>query len=219
MKTVFFSILIILTHLVSPAQSNKFSVTLNPFSFLERDGGITPGIGYNFNNRISIFTDLGLIFFSAGTYTGGLVETDKSFGYKVKPALRFYVRNNKLQQGSFLELEGLYKHVVYHATDEVNVLDNNGNLAYTYIGGYKIKKDVYGLSVKYGYRFFLNNEKRLGMDVYVGLGSRTKGFVTSGLPANAQPDNDPFSNRFFNFFWRRGNSISIPAGAKLFYNF
>lgn len=220
MKTFYLTGFLILATLISPAQSNKFSATLNPFSFFERDGGFTPGIGYNISNRISVYTDLGLIFLSAGNYTGGAIETGRSFGYKIKPAFRYYLSENEIQRGSFLELEGLYKHVTYDATDEVTVTDNNGSFAYTYIGGYKVKKDVYGVSVKYGKRFFLNKQKRLGVDVYAGLGSRTKNFALSGLPTGAQPGNDPFSeDRLFNFFWRRGNEVSVPAGGKLFYNF
>lgn len=220
MKTFYFALLGVLTCLVAPAQSHKFTVTLNPFSFVERDGGFTPGIGYNLNNRIAIYTDLGLIFFSAGRYTGSLVNTDKAFGYKVKPAIRFYLHNNEMPHGSFFEMEGLYKHVAYNATDEIDVIDNNGNFAFTYLGGYTIKKDVYGFAVKYGHRSFLDKEKRLGMDFYFGIGGRTKDFAIRDLPAAVPMDNDPFAETgAFTFFWRRGSTAYFPAGLKLFFTF
>ncbi len=220
MKTVYLLVLVVFMHAVAPAQSKKFTLTLNPFSFVERDGGFTPGIGYNLNKRIALYTDLGLIFFRAGEYVGGLVDTDRTFGYKIKPAIRFYVNSSEEPRGSFFELEGLYKHVAYNATEEIEVLDNNGNFAYTYIGGYTIKKDVYGFGVKYGHRSFLDKEKRLGLDIYIGLGGRTKDFVIRGLPAGVSMDSDPFSEtRPFSFFWRRGGAAYIPAGIKVFYTF
>ncbi len=220
MKTVYFVMLGMLTHLPAPAQSHKFTLTLNPFSFLERDGGFTPGIGYNLNKRVAIYADLGLIFFTPGRYVGAVVETDRTFGYKFKPAIRFYVNSNEVPRGSFFELEGLYKHVDYHATDEIDVVDNNGNLAYTYIGGYTVKKDVYGLAVKYGHRSFLDSKKRLGIDLFIGLGRRTKDFVVTDLPAGVTMDNDPFEEISpFSFFWRRGGAGYIPGGVKLFYTF
>ncbi len=220
MKIVFLLVTGLVAHLVTAAQSNKFTVTLNPFSFVERDGGFTPGIGYNLNARIALYADLGVIFFSAGRYTGSIVETDRAFGYKFKPAIRFYVNKNELPRGSFFEIEGMYKHVQYHATEEINVSDNNGNFAYTYLGGYTIKKDVYGFAVKYGHRSFLDREERLGMDFYLGIGGRTKDFAIRDLPAAVPMDNDPFAEtRAFSFFWRRGSTAYFPAGVKLFYTF
>lgn len=202
------------------AQSKKFSVTFNPLSLLERDGGLTPGIGYNFNNRLSVYSDLGIIFFTAGEYAGNEIETSRSFGFKIKPAIRLYLKNKEIQSGGFFELEGMYKHVAYDAISGIDVVDNNGNVAYTYIGGYKIKKNVYGLNFKLGNRSFFDKEKRLGIDIYIGVGSRKKNFSVSGLPTGVQVDNDIFSeNNFFNFFWRGGRAASFPAGAKLFYTF
>jgi len=220
MKKIFSALLCVFFSLAGMAQANKFTATLNPFSFAERDGGFTPGIGYNINSRLAIYADLGVIFFSAGQYSGDVIETNKSLGYKIKPAIRFYLKENKIQSGGFIELEGMYKRVTYHAVNEVDVLDNNGDIAYTYIGGYKVKKDVYGFNFKIGNRLFFDKEKKLGLDLYIGLGSRTKKFETSGLPVAARFDDDIFSDvNIFNFFWQSGRTISLPAGAKLFYNF
>ncbi len=220
MKTFYLVIFALLGHLPATAQPGTFTLTLNPFSFVERDGGFTPGIGYQVNDRVALYADLGLVFFTPGRYVGAAVETNRSLGYKFKPAVRFYVNKSDVARGSFFDLEGLYKHVVYNATDEIDVEDNNGNFAYTYIGGYTVKKDVYGFSVKYGHRSFLDKERRLGLDFYVGLGGRTKDFAVSGLPAGVALNDDPFNeDRPFSFFWRRGSSAYMPAGLKLFYNF
>lgn len=220
MKIVYMLLLLLSSHLVASAQSNKFTVTLNPFSFVERDGGFTPGIGYNINRRVALYSDLGVIFYMSGRYVGGLVDTDKAIGYKFKPAVRFYVKNHEVPRGSFFDLEGLYKHVEYNATEEIDVQDGNGNFAYTYIGGYTIKKDVYGFGVKYGYRSFLDKDQKLGIDFFIGLGGRTKDFVVRDLPEGVVMDNDPFSvTNPFSFFWRRGGAAYMPAGLKLFYSF
>lgn len=220
MKIVYVVLLCLFNQMGAAAQDKPFFVTLHPLNLLERDGGITPGIGYHFNNRLAVSSDIGLIFFSAGEYKNDRIETSGMLGYKIKPTVRFYINERTIPGGGYLELEGMYKYVSYDAVNEVDILDNNGNIAYTYIGGYKIKKDVYGLNFKFGHRSFLDNDKRVGLDFYIGFGSRKKVFSNSGLPSGAQIDNSIFSeNSFFNFYWREGKAFSLPAGFRIFYNF
>jgi hypothetical protein len=219
MKPVVVLLLSLLTHSIATAQTNKFSVTVNPYSFLEPDAGFTPGVGYVINKRFAVFTDVGLMFYSNVLFNTQ-ITTYSTRGIKFKPAIRYYLEKHQTQKDFFIELEGLIKLVNYKTADEINLVDNNGNPAFTYIGGYSIKKNVLGISAKIGYREFFGNSKKLGYDVYAGLGIRNKNLTNTGLPSGVQPEIDLFAldDVAKNFHWARGTTISLPAGIKIFYN-
>lgn len=223
MKSVLVLLCLVFNQITCEAQSNKLSVTLNPFSFLEPDAGFTPGLGYVINKRLAVFSDFGYIFYSplqfGGLNNGGITTTNSS-GLKIKPALRYYLEARQTQRDYFIEVEGLLKLVNYDASEEIDVVDNNGNFAFTYIGGYKIRKNVAGLNLKFGYREFFGRSRKLGYDIYAGLGFRNKKFKTSGLPQGVVLPRDPFSSsdEANSVHWQRGTIASIPLGLKIFYN-
>lgn len=203
--------------MVCLAQVKKFTATLNPLSFLEPDAGFTPGIGYNISNRLAIYSDVGIIFYDALLNNGESKTINLS--YKIKPALRYYTKEREIPSGSFLEIEGLYKRVNYRLNDDIQIRDNNGNFAYTYSGGYNKIKQVYGGSFKYGYRFFLNQEKRLGIDAFVGIGTRRYKVEAKGLPPNAIVNEFDIFRNINSPISENRNAPSLPFGAKLFYTF
>ena len=218
MKSVIVLLLSLFTHSIGTAQINKFSLTLNPFSFLEPDAGFTPGVGYVINKRFAAFTDVGFIFNSPILFNVQ-VATNSTRGIKFKPAIRYYLEKHRTQKDYFVELEGLAKLVKYNTSDEIDVVDNNGSPAFTYIGGYNIKKSVLGISAKFGYRELFGRSKKLGYDIFIGLGVRNKKITTSGLPSGVQPENDLFAadQETPNFHWTEGTAISFPTGLKIYY--
>lgn len=194
------------------------SITLSwlPTSFLETDAGFTAGAEYRLNQRWSLLTDAGIIFFtpSKNEMNEG---RDGLLGYKIKPEIRWYFKNRGKHpnEGGFVSFEGMYKHVNYHRFDGLPVFDNLGNLAYTYHGGYRIIKDVYGGAVKFGYRRFFGPQYKIGVEMYWGIGARQKNFALREIPPGASFDREFFTARIFNTHWREGGLPSFPFGAKL----
>lgn len=217
-KILFFTVLYCGLFLYSSGQKNDITLTVNPFSFVEQDAGFTPGIGFALTDKISLLTDAGVIFYNPFIETdGGIRVTNFLAGYKIKPEFRFYPKAGSHNKGFFIGMELLYKHVRYNRYDGVEVTDNMGNIAYTDYSGYKIKKDVYGGSVKLGVRTYFNKTYRLGLDLFFGIGARTKNFAVRDLPPGGGFDRSFFSNRFLNPYWQEGPTLSLPCGAKLIY--
>jgi hypothetical protein len=217
-KALYCTILSCFAGLNASSQKNDITLTVNPFSFIEQDAGFTPGIGYAVTDKISLLTDAGIIFYNPFIENdGGTRVTNFLAGYKIKPEFRYYPKAGEHNKGFFIGVELLYKHVRYNRYDGVQVSDNMGNIAYTDYSGYKIKKDVYGGSIKLGVRTYFNKNYRLGLDLFFGLGARTKNFAVRDLPPGGSFDRSFFSNRFLNPYWQEGPTLSLPCGAKLIY--
>lgn len=187
-----------------------------PTSIIETDAGLTAGAEMRLNKRWAILSDAGIIFFTP--YKGDSNDgRDGLLGYKVKPEIRWYFKNRgkHVNDGGFVALEGIYKHVNYHRFDGLPVYDNLGSLAYTYYGGYRIIKDVYGWAVKFGYRRFFGPKYKKGLEMYWGFGSRQKNFAIRELPPGGSFNRDFFSARLFNTHWQEGGLGSAPFGIKL----
>jgi hypothetical protein len=194
------------------------SITLSwlPTSFMETDGGFTAGAEFRLNKRWALLTDAGIIFYNPNNNDKNSGR-DGILGYKIKPEIRWYFksRGKHANDGGFVGFEGIYKHVNYHRFDGLPVFDNLGNLAYTYYGGYRIIKDVYGASIKFGYRRFFGPKYKIGIEMYWGVGSRQKNFALRETPPGGSLDRSFFGPRLFNTFWREGGNGSFPAGVKL----
>lgn len=217
-RKLFFGILFLLLHHLAFAQITNVTITLNPLTLAEPDAGITPGFGFTFYKGFAFYTDAGIIFYSPGTRGDEGINNTK-LGFKVKPALRYFVNYKKVDEGLYLELEGLIKHVTYYRFDNVNILDANGNFAYAYAGGYDITKKVGGLNFKVGTRLFTSDAKRFGFDLFAGLGFRKKNYDADikGLPTGVSYDKDLLIRRQTIFRNTESSVISIPLGAKLIY--
>ncbi len=216
---IFLNLFFCLLYLNGNAQSlnsKKIFVTLNPFSIMERDGGITPGIGYHFNDKLAVYSDLGFIFFQPGTYTGQRIETGRLLGYKIKPAIRYTFNEKTNGSSNFIELESIYKQVNYNGTNSIALFDTDGMFLYNY-RGYTIRKNVFGGAFKFGKRKFITDDKKLGIDFFVGLGGRKKSLKVYDIPTATKVADDLFEPQFFNYFFSEGSSIYFPAGVKLIY--
>jgi Protein of unknown function (DUF3575) len=194
------------------------SITLSwlPTSFVETDAGFTAGAEYRLNKRWALLSDAGIIFYNSSN-NDQMAGRDGILGYKIKPEIRWYFksRGKHANDGGFVSFEGLYKHVNYHRFDGLPVFDNLGNLAYTYFGGYRIIKDVFGGAVKFGYRRFFEPQYKIGLEVYWGIGARQKNFAVRELPTGGSFDRNFFVDRFFNTHWREGGLPNMPFGVKL----
>jgi Protein of unknown function (DUF3575) len=194
------------------------SITLSwlPTSFVEMDAGFTAGAEIRLSKRWALLSDAGIIFYSP-VNNDASAGRDGALGYKVKPEIRWYFKNRgkHVNDGGFVGFEGMYKHVNYRRYDGLPVFDNQGNLAYTYFGGYRIIKDVFGGAIKFGYRRFFGPKYKIGVEMYWGVGSRLKNFAIREMPPGGSFDREFFSARIFNTYWREGSLGSFPLGVKL----
>lgn len=207
--------LLLLGPLLAIAQK-PITLSWLPTSFVEMDAGFTAGAEIRLSKRWALLSDAGIIFYSPVTndISGG---RDGALGYKLKPEIRWYFKNRGKHpnDGGFVGFEGLYKHVNYHRYDGLPVFDNLGNLAYTYYGGYRIIKDVYGWALKFGYRRFFGPQYKIGVEMYWGFGTRQKNFAVRELPPGGSFNRALFTTRFLNTYWREGGLGSLPFGVKL----
>lgn len=217
-RKILVSILFSLLQYIAFAQVNNVTVSFSPLTILEPDAGITTGFGFTFYKGLGFYADAGIIFYSPISRGDEEINNTK-LGYKIKPALRCFVNQKKVNEGLYLELEGLIKHVIFHRFDNVNILDANGNFAYAYTGGYDITKKATGLNFKVGTRLFTSDAKRFGFDLFAGLGFRKKNYVADikGLPNGVSYDKDLLIRRQTIFRNTESSMISIPLGAKLIY--
>jgi Protein of unknown function (DUF3575) len=198
----------------SIAQKKTVTLSWLPTSLMEPDAGFTAGAEYGMGGRWSLLSDAGIIFYDPGKNSSNS-SRNGVLGFKIKPEIRKYFNNKKELEGGFIALEGLYKHVNYRRYDGLPVFDNLGNLAYTYFGGYRIVKDVYGFNIKFGYRFFFSAEKNIGIEFYGGIGARQKNFAVRDLPPGGSFDRSFFGERLFNTHWREGGLPGMALGIKL----
>jgi Protein of unknown function (DUF3575) len=195
------------------------SITLSwlPTSFVETDAGFTAGAEYRLNKRWALLSDAGIIFYDPNSYENASAGHSGVLGYKIKPEIRWYFKNRgkHANDGGFVGFEGMYKHVNYQRFDGLPIFDNLGNLAYTYYGGYRIIKDVYGGALKFGYRRFFGPKYKIGIEMYWGVGARHKNFAVRELPPGGSFDRTFFGPRLLNTHWREGGLPNMPFGAKL----
>jgi Protein of unknown function (DUF3575) len=198
------------------AQKNSIVLTWLPTASVEPDAGFTAGVEYGLGNRWSVLTDAGIILYSPSqSQRNNNNGRNGILGYKIKPEVRFYFPDKKVLKGGFVSIQGLYKHVNYQRYDGLPVFDNLGNLAYTYLGGYRIIKDVIGFNIKLGYRFYFSAANKIGMEVYGGLGSRHKNFSLRDIPPGGVFDREFFQGRLFSTHWEEGGLPSAAFGFKL----
>jgi hypothetical protein len=188
MKFFLIAVLNLTMNVVCYAQKDKITITLNPFSFLEPQAGFTPGVGYHFNKRWAVYSDVGVIFFEG--FPNDRNNSQSILGYKIKPALRYNFkekprpislvekaglikRKHRRGRVNFFEIEGLLKKTDISVNSPVNIFDNTGNLVFSYLAGYNILRTVYGASIKFGTRTYFNKNKRMGADFFMGVGIRS----------------------------------------------
>ncbi len=215
MKYMLSTLICIAIYWNASSQIHKINISFNPFSLLESDAGPTPGIGYSFNDRWAILSDVGGIFYKGlGSNTSGRPK-----GFKLKPAVRYYLKASSAKRIGYLELEGTYKNVDYRFSKDIAVIDQNGNFAAVSKEGYVKQKQVYGIAFKIGYRTFESSDNRFGVDAFVGLGLRTYKLQLNDLPEGGITPKDADRIPQKSGLFGEGPAVSIPLGVKLFYCF
>lgn len=198
-------------------QKNDINIRTNILSWLEPNaGGPVLGIEYFINNKFSIGTDAGFIFYNLAKSENDNLANP--LGYRIKPEIRYYFyKKNKVDPTRlFFAIEGLYLKTRTLNQNDLPITDNTGNIVYYYIGGFNEYKKVVGVNTKFGIQFqrFLHN--KMMIELYAGVGVRQKTYTYKDLPAGALIEQRRQSGFLLNTDVD-GTYPSITGGFKLVY--
>ncbi|MEP7171255.1 MAG: DUF3575 domain-containing protein [Bacteroidota bacterium] len=188
MKKPYYLIILVLICKIGSAQDtlkfNRIIFKIAPINFFDDYSFKTTQVGFEFR-----FTPKYSIDFSYGQVFGKeSIDHFKGTGFKAKSEIRRYRNNKKAKKLSrYFALEGFYHKIDYPARN----LFKNSTDSSSYGEDFFIKKNVWGLNVKYG--FTCNFLKRLVLDVYGGVGIRIKDVQHLN---RTRPD-DRFDSRHF----------------------
>ncbi|MEO6639071.1 MAG: DUF3575 domain-containing protein [Ginsengibacter sp.] len=169
------------------------------------DENISIGGEYRLKDHWSIGTDVAYVYNSLY-----LSQSKTVRGYIVRPFIRYYPDQHRT---GFFEAQLNYKYVAYHITDWIDRGGANGMPAYQEYTTFRYNKRVYGINIIAGTKENLSRNKRLKIELYLGIGYRYK-----------KQDAD-----IGTYLRQRGNNLSIyrpeystlvlPLGASLIYDF
>jgi hypothetical protein len=198
-------------------QKNDINIRTNILSWLEPNaGGPVLGIEYLINNKFSIGADVGFIFYNPVKINE--INLGNPNGYKLKPEVRFYLyKKNKVDPTRlFFALEGLFLKTKTTNYSDLPITDNMGNIVYYYLGGFDEIKKVTGFNTKAGIqipRFFI---PKMMIELYLGIGLKSKTYSFSNLPSGAVIEQRGTSRLLLETDID-GTYPSLAAGFKLIY--
>ncbi len=190
------------------SETNNFERLTLRFNFLglidDFDQNISIGVEYRFNEHWSTGGDVAYIFHSIY-----LSQSKTVRGYIIRPFIRYYP--DKKRTG-FFEAQMHYKFVSYGITDWIDRDIINGVASYQEYTSFHYNKNVYGINIIAGTKENLSQDKKLKIELFMGVGYRHK---KQGADEGS-------------YLRQRGNNISIynpkystlvlPMGASLVYD-
>lgn len=198
-------------------QKSDINIRTNILSWLEPNaGGPVLGFEYFINGKFSIGADAGIIFYNPIKINE--INLGNPNGYKLKPEIRFYLykKNKEDPTRLFFALEGLFLKTKTTNYSELPITDNMGNIVYYYSGGFDEIKKVTGVNTKAGIqipRFIL---PKMMIELYVGIGVKSKAYSFSNLPNGAVVEQRGTSRLLLETDID-GTYPSLAAGFKLVY--
>lgn len=157
--------------------SGKLYLRHNPAGLIDLlDVNITIGGEYRFTDTWSATMDAGAIF-----YSQYFANAKKARGILLRPGVRIYPGKYK---DYFVDLQLHYKQVMYHITDWIERDLVNGVASYEELKTFRYRKRVWGVHIMGGMKQYLTKNRRLFIEVYLGLGVHFK---------NQSPYNEPNS--------------------------
>ncbi len=181
-------------------------VRLNVTNFLDPvDLSISSGYVYHLTEQVSIASDAGIY-----VYSRYYNNTKGVFGFQFRPAIRYYTAPS----GNFyLEFETMYKQLTHRLHDFLGREFNGTVAAYEELTDFKYRRSIFSGAVKFGLLTHLDNNKKVFLDIYAGIGLRTKKFKLLNEPNSVYRRDASFFNT------DSENTIypSIPFGIRLAY--
>lgn len=168
------------------------------------DQNISIGIEYRFNTHWSTGSDAAYIFRSIY-----LSESKVASGIILRPFIRYYPRKNG---SGFIEAEIHYKYVTYQLTDWIGRDATNGVPAYEEYTTFNYNKRAVGLNIKTGTDANLSRDKKLRLEIYIGLGVRyKKQGVDNGIYTRTR-------GSFGGLYDPEYSTVVLPLGMRLVYD-
>jgi hypothetical protein len=173
------------------------------------DGNASFGGEYRINNSWSVTMDAGYIFYSL--YTG---KAQKASGILLRPAIRKYTSKYR---NWFIDLQFHYKSVEYHIKDWLGKDVVNGVPTYEELKVFQYRKRVVGGQILFGRRQELTRNRRLFLEIFLGLGLHYKEEWLPNEPnIRYAPRN---SSTFRNVSSEKVNHLlpAVPTGVRFIY--
>ena len=193
-----------------------FTLRFNPLSFIERDGNVMLGAGYQWHPRWAVTFDPGYIFYRP--YILGENNRPASLsGIKIRSDIRFFF--DKSRSGgftTFIAPEFHYKHTITKKWDDFGINCLGGQCDYYQRAQYKIIKKEVGGSLKLGTILPLWS-KQWSVEIYGGLGVKFKKFRDTGLPPGGTFVDEPRHDIFFTNTDENKPQPIAPGGVKVIF--
>lgn len=130
------------------------------------DHNLSFGAEYIFHPKYSVGMDAAWIFAS-----GYIYDDKRTNGILLRPFFRYYPH---AQSNFFIEAEGHYKYASYSLEDWLGKEPENGVPAYQVFTKFQYIKQVAGIHILTGTRFYISKNHLLSMEATAGLGVRWK---------------------------------------------
>ena len=198
-------------------KKNDINLRTNILSWLEPNaGGPVLGFEYFINGKFSIGADAGIIFYNPVKVNE--INLGNPNGYKLKPEARFYLykKNKHDPTRLFFALEGLFLKTKTTNYSDLPITDNMGNIVYYYLGGFDEIKKVTGFNTKAGIQIPRFIIPKMMIELYLGIGVKSKTYSFSDLPSGAVIEQRGTSRLLLETDID-GTYPSLAAGFKLIY--
>ena len=193
-----------------------FTLRFNPLSFMERDGNVMLGLGYQWHPRWAATFDPGYIFYRP--YILGENNRPSSLsGIKIRSDIRFFF--DKSRSGgfnTFIAPEFHYKYAATKKWDDFGINCLGGQCDYYQKAQYKEVKKETGGSLKLGTVLPLWSS-RWSAEIYGGIGFKFKKFRYTDLPLGGTFVNEPDQDNVFNNADENKALPMVPAGVKIIF--
>jgi hypothetical protein len=210
-------------HLQSVSQETKktypvITLRTNPLSFLEGDGGVTPGAGIQLNERWAVNMDPTFIFYSLYDFDNNnatccTIKSGGVSGIKLRGELRYYFRDYLYgKRGWFGAIEIHYKKVASRKWTDFGINNVNGQYDFFQYAWYNEVKTEAGIAAKMGWLVRLWSP-RWASEFYTGIGLKFRHVTQRNQPAGASFLYSPAANSVFG----NGALPLFPIGIKLVY--
>jgi hypothetical protein len=136
------------------------------------DPNISIGAMYLLNEKGGVTLDIGKIF-SNSKSSENFTLGGKGQGFFIRPGYRFLIPNRRVY---FVDFDFMYKNK-YRRREGWFETDRVGNNIVTELIEYKEIKKVFALNAKLGRIFYLNRNRTIFLESYLGVGARIKKFT------------------------------------------
>ena len=152
-----------------PFTEKRSAVSFNPFMLIGVDFTVMAGYEHKLASKLYMSNEAGYIF--ASEYISNGESTSNGKGFNIRPSLKWFVaKDNKF----YLQPQVFYKQVTHKMYDWVGKNPVNGVPAYEQLEEFRYRRKITGFNIVAGSVLPLDWKGNGYIDVYIGLGVRSK---------------------------------------------